>query len=143
MTVFSRCPEITVFWKDIIQFVRFSFVGIVSNGMLYLLYLLLTHKGIDPKGAMTVAFMVGVLQTFIFNKKWAFSHEGSTSKSFVRYVLVYVFLYVFSLVVLIVFVDIANFPHQIVQGIITLLCGLLSFALQKKWVFRLPVLDNQ
>ena len=125
------------------QLLRFGFVGIASNGVLYVFYLAMTNQAIDHKVAMTIAYVLGVIQTFVLNKKWSFEDKGSGPKSFLRYVWVYVLIYVFGLSFLAILVDVIGFPHQIVQGINIIVCGVLSFALQKYWVFNQPVLARK
>jgi len=118
------------------QFMRFAMVGILSNSILYFLYLGLVGQGVDHKWAMTIGYLLGVTQTFLFNKKWSFADRGSPAKGFFRYVVVYGVIYCVSLFILVVGVDVLGYPHEIVQGGNTLFCAFLSFGLQKYWVFE-------
>ncbi len=121
-----------------VQFSRYALVGLLSNAVGYLLYLLLTEVNIGHKTAMTLVYCVGVLQTFIFNRSWSFRHQGQAWIAFKRYVLSYSAGYLFNLVMLILLVDEWGWPHQWVQGgIILVLAGIL-FILQRYWVFRNP-----
>ena len=52
-----------------IQFIKYVVIGLISNGILYFAYLGLTKYGMGHKTAMTLLYIIGVLQTFIFNKK--------------------------------------------------------------------------
>ena len=72
-----------------LQGVRFILVGLASNLLLYLLYLVLTMRGIEPKIAMTFLYALGVAQTFFFNRRWTFSHNGVFRESLRRYLIVY------------------------------------------------------
>lgn len=117
------------------QLLRFGLVGLVSNGVLYALYLLVTGVGVEAKLAMTLLYAVGVAQTFIFNKRWTFDHRGARSVAFVRYCLSYALGYVTNLAVLYAFVDRLGYPHQIVQGVMILSLAIMLFVLQKLWVF--------
>lgn len=118
------------------QFIRYAVVGLVSNGILYLAYIVLTWFGLGHKLAMTLLYAVGVLQTFIFNKTWTFKHEGEATMSLLRYCLSYAFGYIVNLSALIFLVDMAGYPHQIIQGIMIILIAVMLFVLQKYWVFR-------
>ena len=97
------------------QFVRYALVGLASNALLY---------------------VVGVLQTFLFNKRWSFRHGGMHGPAFVRYCAAYVIGYVVNFVALLLLVDRLGWPHQLVQGVMIVLLALMLFALQKFWVFR-------
>ena len=120
----------------ITQFIRYGIVGLLSNGLLYLAYLLLTTVGMGPKLAMSLLYALGVAQTFFFNKSWTFRHRGLYGPTFVRYCSSYGLGYLVNLLVLLVLVDIMSFPHQIVQGVMILLLAAMLFTLHKFWVFR-------
>lgn len=117
------------------QLLRFGIVGVTSNGVLYLAYLLLTNTGLGAKTAMSLLYVVGVIQTFVFNKRWSFSHGGTHGPAFIRYCIAYVGGYLLNLLALFVLVDIHGHPHQVVQGILILTLAALMFILQKYWVF--------
>lgn len=118
------------------QFIRYALVGMISNLLLYFAYLILTAVGIEPKIAMTLLYGVGVTQTFIFNKRWSFRHDGLHGPAFMRYCIAYGLGYVINLLVLIVLVDHLGYPHEIVQGVMVLSLAVMLFLLQKFWVFR-------
>ena len=123
-----------------IELLRFGVVGLASNVLLYLLYLAVTAVGVEPKVAVTLIYLVGVLQTFILNKRWTFQHEGHARRTAARYWIAYTLSYAANMVLLFIFVDIAGFDHRVVQGILIAVIGLVLFGLQKYWVFgTLPV----
>ena len=57
--------------KILTAFIYPGVVGLVSNGIGYLLYLGITAAGVGPKLAMTILYVIGVMQSFIFNKGWS------------------------------------------------------------------------
>jgi len=122
------------------EILRFGVVGLASNALLYLLYLAATAVGVEPKAAVSLIYVVGVLQTFVLNKRWTFQHEGHVRRTAARYWVAYAFSYAANMVLLIIFVDIAGFDHRVVQGVLIAVIGLVLFGLQKYWVFgTLPV----
>ncbi len=118
------------------QMRRYLVVGLVSNGLLYLAYLGLTFYGLGPKVAMTLLYVIGVLQTFIFNKKWSFNHEGLIKPAMSRYVAAYVCGYLINYIALFILVDKLGMNHQIIQAIMIVLVACVVFLLLKFWVFR-------
>jgi putative flippase GtrA len=118
------------------QIVRFGIVGFVSNIVLYLFYLGITNLGFGYKLVMSLLYIVGVLQTFVFNKKWTFSHHGQLNGTLIRYILIYVVGYFINLGALVIFVDRFCYPHQLVQSVMIPVIAVLIFAMQKLWVFR-------
>lgn len=117
------------------QVIRYTVVGLASNSALYLLYLTITALGVGHKSAMTGLYLFGILQTFIFNKRWTFAHSGATKPSLCRYLAAYGMGYILNLVMLQVFVDRLGFAHQIVQGVAVVLVAIILFLLQRYWVF--------
>lgn len=117
------------------QAMRFGIVGIVSNAVLYVVYLLLTAAGLGPKPAMTLAYALGIGQTFVFNRRWSFAHRGNAGGALGRYVAVYAFGYLLNFAILWLAVDRLGWPHQWVQaGAVIVVAGSL-FLLSKYWVF--------
>lgn len=118
----------------LVQGFRSGVVGLASNVLLFIFYLVLSSLGIGPKIAMTCMFLVGTLQTFFFNKRWTFGHSGASQKALVKYFVVYAVAYVINIIVLLVLVDRLGYPHQVVQGLMILFLAAFIFLLQKFWV---------
>lgn len=117
------------------QLIRYGVVGVISNAIGYLLYLAITDAGMEPKLAMTLLYILGVAQTFLFNKRWSFRYGGVHGPVFVRYCVTYGLGYLINLLALFVLVDHLHYPHQIVQGVLVLSLAVMLFLLQKFWVF--------
>lgn len=118
-----------------VQFSRYALVGLTSNAVGYLLYLLLTYVGMDYKISMTLLYAVGVLQTFYFNRVWSFRYDGRMSTAFMRYVIAYVLGYLLNLGFLWIAVDNLHLPHQIVQAVAIVTVAAFLFVVHKYWVF--------
>ena len=118
------------------QFYRYAIVGLASNGILYVGYLLLTSAGAGPKFSMSLMYGMGVLQTFIFNRSWTFAADGCVGGHFARYVAVYISGYFLNLSLLALFVDVIGFPHYYVQATLIFVVAVYIFTLQRYWVFR-------
>jgi len=118
------------------QFIRYALVGLASNVLLYLLYLLITGLGLGHKLAMTLLYGLGVLWTFLFNRNWSFQHGGEAASALRRYVFAYLAGYLLNWLVLYSLVDQLGWPHQFVQGFMILLLAIGLFLAQKFWVFR-------
>lgn len=117
------------------QFTRYGIVGVISNAVLYLLYLLFTALGLTPTVAMTLTYAMGVAQTFVFNQRWTFGRNDGTTAAFVRYVLVYALGYLVNLLLLAMLVGRWQWPHQAVQAGAILGIAAMIFLLQRYWVF--------
>jgi putative flippase GtrA len=118
------------------ELARFGAVGVLSNALLYVLYLAATGLGMGHKSAMTLLYCVGVLQTFFLNRQWTFRRGGTARAAFIRYWVVYLSAYALNLALLFLLVDTAGLPHQAVQGLLIVAIAALMFLAQKFWVFR-------
>ncbi len=120
---------------EIRRLARYGIVGVASNGVLYLIYLLLTANGVGPKTAMTLLYVVGILQSFFFNRAWTFGHRGNVPASLVKYASCYAFGYVFNWFMLFLLVDRIGWPHRPVQAVLILVTAMMLYLLQRQWVF--------
>jgi putative flippase GtrA len=124
------------------EFGRFAVVGVVSNVVVFVLYLFMTQTGLGHKIAATLAYALGVLQTFILNRSWSFRDQGAVAPALGRYVAAYGLGYVANIAGLVILVDLAGYAHQWVQGGLVIIVAVLLFGLQKFWVFRESVTER-
>ncbi|MDR0466712.1 MAG: GtrA family protein [Deltaproteobacteria bacterium] len=117
------------------QIIRFGLVGVAHNGAGYLLYLVLTWLGAEPKLVVAVCYPVGVLISFFGNKKFTFKHKGDNAGAFFRFVSTYAGGYFVNLAGLYIFFDILGYPHQWVQLGLMIFLAACFFLLQKLFVF--------
>lgn len=115
---------------------RYGLVGIYSNVVLYILYLGLTALGLGHKLAMTLVFATGVSITYHLNKNWSFGSAAHEDFLFAKYAAVYGAAYLLNLTSLWLLVDLWQFPHQLVQAAMIVVCAGVIFLLLKLWLFR-------
>lgn len=118
------------------QLTRFAVVGIASNATLYALFVLLTFLGLDPKVAMTLLFILGVLANFVANRIWTFGHRGRPAGALARYAVLYLGGYLTNLAGLAWFVDVEGKDPRLVQAVLIVFIAGATFLVQKYWVFR-------
>ena len=51
------------------QITKYAMVGVLSNLVLFLVYLAVTSLGGEPKATMAILYLLGVTQTYFANKK--------------------------------------------------------------------------
>lgn len=120
---------------EVRAFARFGVVGITSNALLFVVYLVLTALGMEPLAAATLMWILGVAISFVLNRSWTFRHSGSVGPALVRYGLLYATAYGLNLALLALLTR-AGYPHALVQGILILVFGVGLFIVQRTWVFR-------
>ena len=99
----------------IAQLFRYGLVGVVINVAGYMMYLTITYLGGEPKLTMSALYVIVLVTGFLLNRKFTFTHKGSISRAFVKYIIVYGVGYIINLLFLVVLSDRMGFSHQFVQ----------------------------
>ena len=117
------------------QLIRYGLVGIATNLLGYLIYLLITHFGVEPKVLITFMYPIGATIGFYGHRQWAFAHKGAVLKSGFRYFVAHLFGYLINLLILLTFVDRLGYPHQWVQAVAIFVVAGFLFVAFKYFVF--------
>lgn len=117
------------------QLVRYGFVGVASNLIIYFVYFLITYLGAEPKKAMTLVYFAGAILGFVGNRKWTFAHRGDSTRTIVRYAIAHLLGYCLNFVILFAFVDRLNYAHQRVQAVAIVVVAGFLFVIFKYYVF--------
>ncbi len=119
------------------QFIRFNFVGILNTGLTYAIYAGLVFVGVNHFVALGADYAVGIVFSFIMNKRLTFRVAGRGSISmFARMVGSYVLILALNALILWALVDRGGVNTYLGQGIALAVVVLLSFAAQRVLVFR-------
>lgn len=119
------------------QFIRFGVVGVATNMLGYLVYLLVA-LWVEPKLAVTLLYPIGVLTGYAGHARYAFDYEGGHGHGLARYLVAHAMGYGLNMLLLAVFVDRLGFAHQLVQFVAIFVVGAFLFVLYRLWVFRVP-----
>ena len=117
------------------ELIRFGVVGIAHNLLGYLVYLLITWLGVDPKLAVAILYPLGTAFSYWANRRWTFGHQGQVIHSMSRYLAMHVFGYLLNIAIIYVGVDLLQFPHQLVQLFAMFFLAGLFFLISKFVVF--------
>jgi len=120
---------------SVVQLLRFTAVGIASNVLGYLLYLLATSLGTEPKVAMTVLYGVGASIGFVGNRRFTFSHKAGLMGAGVRYLIAHALGYLINLSIQLFMVDRMGYPHQLAQAVGICVVAAFLFFMFKYFVF--------
>lgn len=118
------------------QLGRYAMVGLFSNAIGYLIYLLLTSLGLTPKVAMTLLYATSATVSYFGNRRLTFSFAGGLISSGARYLIAHAAGYLLNFAILTVFVDRLGYAHQLVQGIAILIVAVFLFVSFKFFVFK-------
>lgn len=117
------------------KIIRYSIVGVLSNLLGYLVYLLITFFWLEPKVAISFFYPIGATIAYFNHSKYSFSYRGKHSISILKYALVYFMGYVVNFMMLYFFSDYLKFPHQAVQMLAIFVVGGLLFVVLNYAVF--------
>lgn len=117
------------------QLLRYGLIGGAVNLGGYLLFILITWLGMEPKVAMTVLYVAGASAGFWSNRNWTFGHRGGIAWPALKYVGAHACGYLLNYVILAVFADNLHFPYRVVQAVAILVVAGFLFATFKFLVF--------
>jgi len=136
-----------------IHFIKYNLIGLLNTGLtvavVFVLYQLLNMPVVP---ANFLGYVVGGLNSYLWNRLWNFRSEAKHGPEIVRFVVVFGFSYLLNLGVLLGaqwclenLAVLQGFTHWISRwfkpGFIANLCAngvyvVASFGLYKKWVFK-------
>ncbi|QHF49915.1 MULTISPECIES: GtrA family protein [Pseudomonas] len=120
------------------QLLRYGLVGGAVNLGGYLLFLLITWLGMEPKTAMTVLYIAGAVAGFWSNRNWTFGYRGGIAGPAFKYLAAHVCGYLLNYVILAYFADHLHFPYRVVQAVAILVVAVFLFVTFKFLVFPRP-----
>lgn len=116
--------------------IRYGLVGVATNFVIYVVYLLITYLGLEPKKAMTLVYVIGASIGFVGNRKWTFAYSGNIVRAAVGYVSAHILGYVLNFLILYIFVDRLDYAHQGVQAMAIIIVAGFLFVVFKYCIFR-------
>lgn len=117
------------------QLLRYAVVGVLTNSLGYVAYLVSTYVGGTPKSTMTTLYIIGVLISFLANRSFTFQHNGPIGAAGMRFLAAHLMGYLLNLFLLFVLVDKLSFPHQYIQGMAIIIVAFFLFVLSRAFVF--------
>ncbi len=118
---------------------RFIVVGIISNGIGYGVYLLITWLGVPYKIAMTLLYCVGVTMSYLGNKKFTFADTQAIRMTIIKFLMAYIVGYIVQYVILYVLVDRLMIFHAYAQLVGAIVVAGYLFIALRFFVFNTPI----
>ncbi|MDR3442157.1 MAG: GtrA family protein [Legionella sp.] len=116
----------------------YSIVGLSNNLLIYMIYLLMTFEGINPKLTIKILYPIAILTAFISHSKYSFKYQGKLKKVMGRYLSCYFICYCINYTILFIFIDEYKLPHQMVQAFSIFFIGGILFFMLKYFVSVIP-----
>jgi len=121
----------------LIQFVKFGIVG-VSNTLLtaLVIYLLLEVLNCSDYLSNAAGYVLGLINSFIWNQKWTFANKSSIKNTFFKFVLIFIISYAVQLGNLFLWLNYTSVNPYICQLISMIIYIGLNFTLNKIYTFK-------
>jgi putative flippase GtrA len=118
-----------------LQTFKFGLVGLLNTLIGYGVYFILL-RWINYLIALFIAHVIGVANSFFWNKYWTFKSKNKYHAEILRFVLVYAFTFIINVILLSLAVSKYHINAKIAQALILFLVTLISFFGHKYWSFR-------
>ncbi len=115
------------------QFLRFAQVGVLSNVLAFVVYLLLCEVGMHPLTAMSVTYVMAVIISYILNQRWTFGRGANHAAT--RFLVCYLLAWFLNYLALNFLIFNLGYGYAVSQGVLVILIAALMFFAQKYWVF--------
>ena len=117
------------------QVARYGVVGVFSNLLGYIIYLLITWLWLDPKLAVTFMYPVGAATAYFGHVRYSFAYNGRVSHGLARYAIAHMIGYGANIGILYLFSDRLGYPHQLVQAMAIVAVAGILYLLFRYFVF--------
>lgn len=119
------------------QFIRFSIVGVIQNGLNVGVFATLVIIGIPLLVASALAASMALAVSFVLNHRWTFPDSSDRiGGRMVRYITIWVSIVLVGLPLLAVLVHVAHIEKVLAQAIIVVIGAPISYASQRRWTFK-------
>ena len=119
------------------QFIKFFCVGLLNTLLCYIAFNILTDIFlINDKLANIIGYIIGVTNSYIFNKFWTFKSDKFQFKEFIIFVIIFLFSLGLQLGIYTILTDYLSFHQKIAFIIGMVFYTLTNFLLNKFITFK-------
>lgn len=117
------------------QVIRYAVVGLLNNLLGYLIYLLMTSFGMDPKLAVTILYPITTTIGYFVHSKYSFAYRRGHGGAMLRYLMAHCIGYGVNVAMLLILYDHLKLPHHAVQAAAVFVVAGVLFLLFRYFVF--------
>jgi putative flippase GtrA len=130
------------FWGLIEQILKFMSVGVLNTlidaATYYLLTRFLPFFAIQPVMAKGISYIVGMINSFFWNRSWTFKSTTSMSRAALLFTLTHIAALGVNAGVMALSLDILHLPEAVSFALATSASFVWNFSLNKWVVFKTP-----
>lgn len=120
-----------------IQFIRYALVGVVNTTLGYgIIFASMFLLGWGPLPSNVAGYAVGLVASFTLNRRFTFKSQGSAHRDLIRFMLIFAIAWLANFAVLALLVRNGTVHEGVAQVIAGIVYFLLSFVLNKYYVFK-------
>ncbi|PLS04319.1 GtrA family protein [Neobacillus cucumis] len=124
------------------KLLKFGLVGVGNTLLSIGCYILFVKLGMHYLLANILSYLIGLLNSYYWNKKWVFQYTERHLSVFVKFIIVNLVVLSINTSILYFFVKIIGWNQYLSQLIATGLGMGINFILNKKWTFE-PRMNNR
>lgn len=117
------------------QIIRYVIVGVLNNLCGYILYLLLTWVGLDPKMVVSMLYPIGALTAYWGHARFSFNTYGLKPNAIRRFIVAHILGFLVNLMMLVIMVDFYGYSHALIQMLAIVTVAGVLFILFRYYVF--------
>jgi putative flippase GtrA len=115
---------------------RFLLVGILNTLVgLGSIYGCKFFLGLDDVPANMIGYLIGLTNSFIWNRRWTFSHSGGIASSLPKFVVVFLFAYAANLAVALALIRQGAFSSYVAHAVATIPYTVIFYLGSRYFVF--------
>jgi len=118
------------------QVIRFAMVGVLNTLISIVVYLMCIKLGMHYAVATAIGQVAGLVNSYIWNKKFTFKSGEKSVAEIIKFVLVYAVQYAANVGIVFVLINKAGLTKDIAGPIATIICTAISFVGHKFWSFK-------
>lgn len=118
------------------ELIKFGLVGVGNTLLTVVTFNILIHFQMNYVAANVIAYFIGMLNSYFWNKNWVFEAKQSHKEAFLKFVIVNVIVLGINNFVLYLGVEKFGFSPTISQLIGTAVGMVFNFVLNRNWTFK-------
>lgn len=122
---------------EVATLARFALVGLATNGLGFMVYVLLTNHLMTPLVTLSILYPLSIIVSYKSHRRLSFKKPSSgNTRRFSSFAKGQIACYFLNLAVLYIFVELFGFSHLVVQAATVIMIGTLLFLINRIYVFR-------
>ncbi|QAA34683.1 GtrA family protein [Clostridium manihotivorum] len=121
--------------KELFRFIRFGIVGGMNTLLTFVCFWIFSKLGIGYTTAYVTSYLIGVVNSYFFNSRWVFKVDSKKGSRGVKFLVINLVILAINTCLMMIFVDKVGLNKYIALIIVTGVCMVLNYFLNRMWTF--------